>query len=363
MGIERAFATTLGVTLDELSRSGMAAVRRSTYLPQVTEFDRPDEFARRLTAHDELFEDPWFLAPAISPDGSNGWSTCRSGRLLVRPLAGRRAHGQGDTRLVESARDADFESLRYMNSGAAFSPTAATARVRGEGGWPRRAQHLRRAASPRDPAAAFRPERDHCRRAGRRTARASCSPVWTAASATCSSRTSTAAHALTQDRYADLLPAWSPDGRRIAFTTDRHGSTRRAALRQHACRVAGRSRHAASKCCRMQDEGKNINPGLVAGRPGADLGERPHRYERPVPVRARWKPQTLSHHGPAVRRDRRDAAEPRAVVVASGRLLFTYFENAGYNTYVVEDPRRCRAGACRAGGCSGTTCRLTRRRR
>src|SRR5690606_16435776 len=53
VGLERAFQSTLGLTLDELSEEWMAAVR-STYFPQVTDYQRPDQFAERLTHHARL---------------------------------------------------------------------------------------------------------------------------------------------------------------------------------------------------------------------------------------------------------------------------------------------------------------------
>src|SRR5690606_24419475 len=61
--------TTLGVSLAELSQEWAAAVRRA-YLPQIAEFARPETFARPLLRHQRLYDDPSYLAPAISPDGS-----------------------------------------------------------------------------------------------------------------------------------------------------------------------------------------------------------------------------------------------------------------------------------------------------
>ena len=65
---------------------------------------------------------------------------------------------------------------------------------------------------------------------------------------------------LTNDRYADLLPSWSPDGSRIAFTTDRsgtdldlliYGNTRIAVMDVATHRI---------DVLPQQEDGKNINP-------------------------------------------------------------------------------------------------------
>src|SRR5690606_9012791 len=55
VGLSRAFETTLGVSLAELSQEWATAVR-STYLPQIAEFDRPETFARPLLRHEKPFE-------------------------------------------------------------------------------------------------------------------------------------------------------------------------------------------------------------------------------------------------------------------------------------------------------------------
>src|SRR5690606_33584899 len=119
IGIERAFTSTLGLSLDELNREWQAEVR-STYLAQVTEYDQPDEFAQRLTSHDDLY-DPWFLAPAVSPDGNDFvYLSQQDGFAFDLWLADART-GDVKKRLVTSSRNAGLESLRYMNSGASFS--------------------------------------------------------------------------------------------------------------------------------------------------------------------------------------------------------------------------------------------------
>lgn len=120
MGLERAFASTLGISLEELSAEWTAAVRKE-YLPQVAEYEMPDDRAKKLTTHDRV-EDPWFIAPAISPDGERMvFLSQRDGFSFDLFLADART-GAVQRKLIEAASNPDFESLRYMNSSAAFSP-------------------------------------------------------------------------------------------------------------------------------------------------------------------------------------------------------------------------------------------------
>ena len=120
VGIERAFATTLGLSLEELSHEWASEVRK-TYLPQIAEYRQPNAFAKKLTAHHRL-EDPWYLAPAISADGRRmAFLSQRDGFSFDLYLADATT-GEIERKLIETAGNAGFESLRYMSSGAAFSP-------------------------------------------------------------------------------------------------------------------------------------------------------------------------------------------------------------------------------------------------
>jgi Tol biopolymer transport system component len=335
IGVERAFATTLGLSLEELNREWQAAVR-ATYLGQVTEFDQPDRFATRLTNHERLF-DPWYLAPAISPDGSEMvYLSQREGFSFDLWLADAR-DGKVKRRLVESARDASVESLRYMNSGAAFSHDG-------------RYLAFAAKAGGQDALNIYDLQRRRVVKRLRYDLNGIQNPSWspdgtrivfTGLDGGLSDLFITDLDGgltrLTNDKYAALLPAWSPDGTRIAFTTDRattdlerlsYGNMRTAVfeLATHAIEVLP-----------LQDEGKNINPVWspdsrkliwVSDRSGTnDL----YLYE----FEGRQLSRLTHMLSGAIAIT---SLSPVLSWSQSGPLLFTYFERAGYNTYSVADP-------------------------
>jgi Tol biopolymer transport system component len=335
IGIERAFSSTLGLSLEELNREWQSAVR-STYLVQVTEYDRPQQIATRLTQHERLY-DEWYLAPAVSPDGeSMVYLSQRDGFSFDLWLASART-GKVRKRLIESARDASFESLRFMNSGAAFSSDG---------------RYLAFAAKAGGQDALYLYDLRRGRVAKRLKfdlngiSNPSWSPddrriVFTGLDGGLSDLFITDLNGkltrLTRDRYADLLPAWSPDGRSIAFTTDRAG-TDLDVLMYGNMRVAVIDVDSrAIDLLPHQEEGKNSN--AVWSPDGRKLIWVSDRTGTNDLYLFELEGRTLSRITQLL--SGVIAVTPLSPVISwsrQGRLLFTYFEAAGYNTYVVEDP-------------------------
>ncbi len=336
VGVDRAFASTLGLSLDELSSEWLTAVRRQ-YLPQVAEFQQPATFAQRLTVHNKL-EDPWFLAPALSPDGSQmAFISQRDGFAFDLYLAD--AHtGKVRRKLVDAEKSSGFESLRFLNSTASFSPDGRYIAFAAQTGG-RDALYLydlkRKGVSKKLSFDLNGVSNPSWSPDGQRI-------VFTGMDGGLSDLYVTDLHGrldtLTHDRYADLLPAWSPDGRRIAFTTDRGPGTNLDALSYGNYRVALYDLDSRSiDVLPQQNEGKNVNP--VWSPDGNELiwvNDRTatndlYLYELKTGELSRISNVLSGVIG----------IGPLSPVLSwsrSGSLAFVYFEQAGYNIYSVADP-------------------------
>ncbi|MGH7506907.1 MAG: TolB family protein, partial [Longimicrobiales bacterium] len=329
VGLERAFASTLGLSLAELSVEWSGEVRKQ-YLPQVAEFQRPETFATRLTAHDRL-QDPWFLAPAISRDGNRMvFLSQRDGFSFDLWLADART-GEVERKLVESSSSADFESLRYMNSSSAFSPDGRYVAFAAQTGG-------------QDAIYLYDLERNKVTKKLKFDLNGVSNPTWspdsrrivfTGMDGGLSDLFETDLEGnmrrLTNDRYADLLPSWSPDGRYIAFTTDRGPDTDLLELSYGNYRVALYDMDAGFvQLLPHQEVGKNINPVWSPdGRQLVWVSDRTGTNDLYLYERAEQQLYRISDVLSGV-----IAIGPLSPVLSwagDGRLLFAYFEQAGYN--------------------------------
>jgi hypothetical protein len=336
VGVERAFVSTLGQSLEALSRDWLRSIR-STHLPAMARHDTPDRFAERLTEPESPGQ-PWYLAPALSADGE--WlvfASQRDGFFMDLWLADGQT-GEVVDKLITGSQSSGFESLRYQSSAGSFSPDGRLIAFAAQTGG-------------RDALYLYDVER---RRVWRRLAfeldglsNPSWSPdggrlVFTGLDGGLSDLFITDLEGrltrLTRDRYADLQPAWSPDGRTIAFSTDRGPGASLEELAYGNFRVALLDvMTGAIEILPHQEEGKNINP--VWSPDGIELawvGDRTGVNNLYVYDRDRRRLRQVTDLLTGIIGT--NHLTPVLTWARTGRMAFVHFESAGYVLYALDDP-------------------------
>jgi Tol biopolymer transport system component len=345
VGIERAFRRELGLSLEELSEEWRDAMQVK-HLPQVANLDRARKFSEPLLSQRKTGGfSQLFIAPSLSPDGklitfiSQG--SFLRGEVFPDLWLGDAETGKRIKRLVQTTTTPDFEELRLLYSQSAFSPDgkllAFSAQREGRDILyvmdVERRKTIKRfdvglewVTSP-----SWSPD-------GRQIV----------VSGTASGLTdlyvidyeTSALRRLTNDKAGDLQPAWSPDGKSIAFTTERGDDTDLDALRLGEWHIATYSVETGQVAVVPGQGGHNMNPqwspdgkslAFVSDRTGianvflVDLETQLH-YQLTNVIGA---VSGITEYSPAI------TWAPRA-----DKLAFTYFEDGDYTVWMTNNPRR-----------------------
>jgi len=338
-GVEGGFKRALGITLDDLSSEWRDAVQ-TTYLPQLADHYRARRIAQPLLTQ-KRSEGTLHLAPALSPDGRDIAYFSEKNSFFVDLYLADAETGRVKRRLVKSTLNSNYESLRFINSAGSFSPDgryfAIAAKRKDRDDLVildvKKDEEVRRIRVPLNglTTPSWSPD-------GKRL-------VFTGYDGGLSdlfivNADGSDLHRLTNDKYADLEPSWSPDGKTIAFVTDRSPATEFEALKFGKLRIAVLHLDNGSiDILRNMDQGKNINPAWAPdGRSLAFVSDRNGISNIFLYELSDGKIYQLTDVFTGV--SGITALSPcLSWAHEADRLAFAYYEDGEYNVYAVDNPR------------------------
>jgi Tol biopolymer transport system component len=223
-GIEGAINRVTGLRFDQLVAQWQDAVQKQ-YLPEIGDRVKARTIATPLLT-EQNSQGGWHLAPALSPDGTLVAYFSEKNFYFVDLYLADGNTGKPIRRLLKSSYSSNYETYRWISSSTAWSADGKylvfAAKREGRDDIvivdPRRNKEIRRIKLPVDGVTtpAFSPD-------GRQI-------VFSGLAGGLSDLYVIDADGknlrqLTDDKFADLHPTWSPDGRTIAFVTDRGPDT------------------------------------------------------------------------------------------------------------------------------------------
>jgi hypothetical protein len=316
------------------------------HLPRIPEYERPRKFAKPLL-NERRSGAEIFLAPALSSDGkliafiSTG-SFIR-GEVFFDLWLGNAETGKRIKRLVKSTTDPDFEELRLIYSQSAFSPDgsmlAFTAQRSGKDVLylldVKKRETTFRFDLPIEAilSPSFSPDGKRIVFSGNNGGITDLYIV---------DIDGQNLRRLTNDRYGDLQPQWSPDGRTIAFASERGEGTNLDLLQFNRWRLTLLDLESMRIEVPANQGGLNLNPMWAPdGRSVAYISDRTgiaNVFLYDVTQKEHYQLTNVVGSVSAI------AEYSPAITWARGadRLAFTYFEDGGYTVWSVDNPRTLR---------------------
>ncbi|UCG86426.1 MAG: PD40 domain-containing protein [Gemmatimonadota bacterium] len=348
-GVESAFQRVLGVSLPELSYEWHAAVR-SSYESQLDGRQPVMSFAEPVLSK-QRSSGTIHISPVISPDGSEIAYLSEGSWYWIDLYLADANTGRVKRRLVKSAFSSDFESLRFLNSAAAWSPDGRLLAFAAKHGGS-------------DDLVLYDVERKRVVNRIKVPLDALTTPTWSSDGSQLAftgydggfsdlflvNSDGTELRRLTNDKFADLHPAWSPDGQTIAFATDRGAATNLSQLSIGPLQIATYDIATGRIEVLPGMNGQNTNPQWAPhGGSLAFVSDRSGIYN-----------VFLHDFNSSNVYQLTDVATGTAGITPlspaiswaarADRLVFTCFEDGEFNVYGITEPESLKREPYRAGG-------------
>ncbi len=340
IGFEEGIRRVLGVSTDSLSKDWIAATRRA-YLPVLEGRTRPTAAGDAVVQSTRKSGD-MNLAPTVSPDGRLVAFYARRGLFEIELFVADATTGRVIKKLAGPTSNTHFDAITFIASSGAWSPGsdkfAFIAQSEGnheiailDVASTNIEQRLRVPNIGAISNVAWSPDGKTIAFSGQSGGLSDLYLI---------DRAAGSVRQLTSDRYADIQPTWSPDGRTIAFSTDRGAQTDFSTMTFSPLQL-GTIDIATGRISVFSPfaRGKHLNPqfspdGLslffISDQDGfADI------YRLQLASGATSRVTRLSTGVSGIT----DISPALSVAPATGRMLFSVFEDQGYAIYGLDSSR------------------------
>jgi Tol biopolymer transport system component len=336
-GFEAAFHRVLNKSTDSVSKEWHAAIREA-YTPVTQGRTTPDQAGARLLKPTGGRRGDTDISPSLSPDGRLVAFFSGRGIFGIDLYIADAQTGQIEKRLTSPNSDNHFDALSFLNSAGSWSPDgkrlAFVTQVEGDheiSVYDMDQKRIVQTFRPPEAEAITDPAWGPDGRIAFVGYGSGISDLFTLDPATGD------VQRLTNDRHSELHPAWSPDGRTIAFSTDRDPNTDFDRLTYSRMRIAliDPSTRDVRLVPRIDEGAKHINPQwapdgqslfFIADRGGvSDV----YRWSTDGSVRQVTRLVTgisgITSSSPAL-----------SVARSTGRMMFSVFTNQGNSLFRLE---------------------------